>query len=128
MRRTFSKSRRVVKSDDFTLILRRGVCVADGVLVMFAIESDPNESDEVQPTQIGITIPKKVGNAVVRNRWKRLVRESFRTQGDQIPNGMRLVVRPKKGAEPNWISIQRSVPYLARKAAKRLAAAKVDAT
>lgn len=97
------------------MILRRGTCVADGVLVLFAV---PHE--EHQPSRIGITIPKKVGNAVTRNRWKRLVRESFRTQQSIIPSGYSFIVRPKKGAAPSWAAIKKSVPYLAKKAAKRI--------
>lgn len=115
MRKSFNKSQRVVSGDEFTLIMRRGVCVADGVLVMFAVKS------EDQQPRIGITIPKKAGNAVARNRWKRLIRESYRIQQEHLPDGLNLVVRPKKGATPTWGSIQKSVPKLAKKAAQRLA-------
>ncbi|TWT83916.1 Ribonuclease P protein component [Planctomycetes bacterium CA13] len=115
MRYSFPKSRRVVQSQTFTLILRKGVCVADGTLVLFAV----NQNRSI-PSRIGITIPKKTGNAVIRNRWKRLIRESFRTQSESIPEGIEMIVRPKKGAKSSWKSIEKSVPYLAQKAAKRL--------
>ena len=112
----FSKSQRVVSSEDFTRILRRGACAADGVLVLFAVRGADNV-----PSRLGITIPKKVGNAVARNQWKRWIRESYRTQQNRIPNGYDFVVRPKKGAQPSWSSIQKAVPYLANKAIKRIA-------
>tara|TARA_R110002049_G_scaffold285698_1_gene466742 strand:+ start:148816 stop:149175 length:360 start_codon:yes stop_codon:yes gene_type:complete len=114
--KSFPKTRRVQHSREFTSILRRGTCVADGVLVLFATALENG-----QPSRIGITIPKKTGNAVARNRWKRLVRESFRTQQESIPSGYSFVVRPKKGASPSWAAIRKSVPYLAKKAAKRMA-------
>ena len=111
----FPKSQRVVSSGEFTLILRRGTCAADGTLVVFAVVAD-----EAKPARLGITIPKKAGNAVKRNQWKRWIRESFRTQQTQIPSGYNFVVRPKKGAEPTWEAIQKSVPKLAKKAVKRM--------
>ena len=114
MRYFFRKLQRVVRSDDFTRALRQGQCAADGTLVLFALAVP-----EAEVPKLGVTIPKKAGNAVVRNRWKRLIRESFRTQQDQIPAGYHYVVRPKKGAQPDWDEIRKSVPRLANKAVKR---------
>jgi len=112
----FRKDQRVVRRDDFTRLLRQGACAADGTLVLFALAGSPD-----QQAKLGVTIPKKVGNAVVRNRWKRLIRESFRTQRDEIPSGYNYVIRPKKGADPIWTEIKTSVPKLAKKAVKRMA-------
>ena len=111
----FRKNQRILRGSDFTLILRRGACAADGILVVFAIASDPSRA-----ARVGITIPKRTGNAVRRNRWKRLIRESFRTQQNVIPGGYDLVIRPKKGAQPSWPAIRRSVPKLVKKAITRL--------
>jgi len=115
MRYSFGKTRRVTRSGDFTKIIRLGTCVADGTLVLFAL---PRTADDKQ-IRIGITIPKKTGNAVMRNRWKRLIRESFRQQQAILPAGYEFIVRPKKGATPDWIAIEKSIPRLALKAAKR---------
>lgn len=115
MRYTFGKHQRVVKAARFTLAMRRGACAADGVLVMFAIRNDDDA-----PARLGVTIPKKTGNAVVRNRWKRLIRESFRLQQHGLPPGHEFVVRPKKGAKPRWSAIKKSIPKLAAKAAGRI--------
>ncbi len=118
MKYLFGKSQRVVKGREFTVAMRRGGCAADGVLVMFAIRREAAHVD--LPARLGVTIPKKTGNAVVRNRWKRLIRESFRTQQDQLPAGYDFVVRPKKDAVADWTAIKKSVPKLALKAIKKL--------
>jgi len=114
MRYSFGKTERVTRSGDFTKIIRLGTCVADGTLVLFARPTSDDES-----VRIGITIPKKTGNAVLRNRWKRLIRESFRLQRAMLPTGYEFIVRPKRGASPNWTAIEKSIPRLAHKAAKR---------
>jgi ribonuclease P protein component len=117
MRYPFRKQQRVVRSEDFTRTLRTGACAADGTLVLFAIPLDNSSTNP--PHRIGITIPKKVGNAVVRNRWKRLIREAYRTQQGELPGGYDYVARPKKGAKPDWSAIRRSIPRLANKAVAR---------
>ncbi len=89
--------------------------MADGVLVLFAVKRNSESA-----SRIGVTIPKRTGNAVARNHWKRLIRESFRTQQDRVPEGIDIIVRPKKGAKASWPPIQKSIPYLTRKAIKRL--------
>jgi ribonuclease P protein component len=121
-RQTFPKSNRVRRSKTFTLALRRGGCAADDCLVVFAIRSGESAEDRsAKPARrLGITIPKKTGNAVVRNRWKRWIRESFRTQQDQFPEGVDLIVRPKKDARGSWNKIRRGLPKLARKAVSRI--------
>lgn len=114
MRYLLGKKQRVIRKDDFTRTLRKGNCAADGTLVVFAL---PAKKSPI--AKLGITIPKKMGNAVVRNRWKRLIRESFRTQQDQVPPGFDYIVRPKKGAKPMWSEIEKSIPKLTKKAAAR---------
>ena len=118
MGQTFPKTRRVISAQRFTLALRSGACAADDCLVVFVVPADPDKSPHA--TRLGITIPKKTGNAVVRNQWKRWIRESFRTQQEKIPAGYDLVVRPKKGARGDWKRIEASLPAMARKAIKRL--------
>lgn len=48
--------------------------------------------------RIGITVTKKIGCAVERNRVKRLVREVFRRRRDLFPEGVDVVVIAKSGA------------------------------
>lgn len=50
------------------------------------------------PARLGLTVSQKVGNAVRRNRVKRLLREVFRRERALFPRGAELVVIAKAGA------------------------------
>jgi len=62
-----------------------------GCLVFYAASGDG-------PRRLGVTVPKKVGGAVVRNRVKRLVREAFRQERGGLPDGCRIVVNARHSA------------------------------
>lgn len=112
---TFPKTARVTRGSRFSQVLRRGAVAADGILVLAVLPTDGPG-----PTRLGITIPKKAGNAVVRNRWKRAIREAHRAVRSTLPPGYDLVVRPKKGAVMCGREIARGWPKLVRRAIDRL--------
>lgn len=55
-------------------------------------------SGEPPPTRLGITVTRKIGNAVARNRIKRLVREVFRRHRQALPAGLDVVWVAKQQA------------------------------
>jgi len=94
---------------DFDRVFEDSQHAADKVLVVLA------RRNELQWSRIGLVVSRKVGTAVLRNRWKRLVREAFRLQQLDLPPGLDLVVRPRRGAEPDFHSICRSLMILAKR-------------
>jgi len=54
--------------------------------------------------RLGITVSRKVGNAVVRNRVKRIVREYFRSARERLPDSRDYVVIARRGAGPMSLS------------------------
>ena len=107
---TFGVESKVKHRGDFGRVFKRGKVAADGVLVMHAVKRQT-----AGRTRLGLSISKRVGSAPVRNRWKRLIREAFRTQQARLPQSMDLIVRPKRGAQADYQEIRRSVVRLANK-------------
>ena len=110
----FRPADRIRKQPDFDRVYRTRVYAADDVLVV------NGDKSAVTHSRLGLSVSRKVGGAVVRNRWKRLIREAFRLSREEIPEGLDLVVRPQPGASPELKAIRRSLPALARRVAKRL--------
>lgn len=81
-------SQRVRKRSEFRRIQTGGERV---VLPHFVLLLDANPAPDAT-ARLGITASRKIGNAVVRNRAKRLVREAFRSTRDLWPLGLDLVV------------------------------------
>ena len=85
---TFGSDRRVLKRPHFQAIQRVGRRVSTKHFVLIISQG----SDPQALSRIGITASKKVGNAVVRNRMKRIVRAAFRETDGLLPNGFEMVV------------------------------------
>lgn len=82
---------RLRRSVEFQQVMRRGRRVAGPAFVVVCAEQR-GRSDAARHTRLGITVSRKVGNAVVRNRVKRRIREWFRTSRAPLGSGVDLVV------------------------------------
>lgn len=71
---------RLRKRAEFQLIYRNGVRVRGRYFVVFCMRGSSDRH------RLGVTASRKVGNAVVRNRWKRRVRELFRQDRAELPD------------------------------------------
>ena len=110
----FPREYRLRTRADFDRVYQNDTYVVDRVLVIRGCRNGLSHS------RLGLSVSRKVGGAVVRNRWKRLVREAFRRSRSELPTGVDLVVRPRRGAQPDYAAITESLPKLARKLAKKL--------
>lgn len=122
----FPKQLRVTRSDDFSDIIRRGAFAADDVLVVnvrrrvTSVQEPDATAAIVSSPRLGISIPRKTGSAVVRNRWKRWIREAFRLQRSELPTGIDIIVRPKRDAVGSFAAIAKSLRSTTRRAEKKL--------
>jgi ribonuclease P protein component len=109
----FSKADRLLSRDDFSLVYQEDNFAADNVLVIRARRTNSK-------SRLGLAVSKKVGNAVVRNRWKRRIREAFRLQKEDLPFGLEIVVRPRKGAVCDYSSIADSLMKLMQRLDRKI--------
>lgn len=72
-------------------------------------------------TRLGLVVSRRCGNAVARNRWKRMLREAFRLTLPDLPGGLDLVVIPRNREVPSLAELQESLRGLTGRAASRLA-------
>lgn len=78
---------RLSRSADFDRVFRQGRSHAGRELVLYVFPR--GESD---PPRLGLSVSRKVGGAVQRNRVKRLLREAFDLDGGRLPPGTDAVV------------------------------------
>lgn len=78
--------------------------------------------------RLGLSVSRKVGGAVERNRWKRVLREAFRLSRDRLPPAIDLVVIPRADASQAQLSTAaESLVKVANRAARKLAPPTPDA-
>ncbi len=100
---------------DFARVYARRASASDDVLLVYV------DRNNLEHARIGLSVSRKVGGAVVRNRWKRILREAFRLSGDALPAGIDIVAIPRSEADAQLASVSESLVALTKRAAKKLA-------
>jgi ribonuclease P protein component len=91
-RRTFTASDRIRKRSEYQRVYERGRKISSRSFILFLLEND------LRRPRLGITATRRIGNAVQRNRAKRLLREWFRARRRELP-AVDLVVNVRKGID-----------------------------
>ena len=86
MRKFFSKNQRLKTNLQFKSVFDHKKRFVDDLLVIYMA---PNELDYCR---LGVSIGKRFGNAVRRNRLKRVLREAFRLEQHNLPQSFDYVV------------------------------------
>ena len=94
--RGFPRAVRLLRPADFTRVYGRKRSAAAGPIVVYAA---PNPTG-AGAARLGLSVSRRIGGAVVRNRWKRVLREAFREVRGDLPAGNDFVVVVRSGTAP----------------------------
>lgn len=88
----FPRSARLRCKDDYLRLRRRGRKQHTAHFIVEILV------EEARPPRLGLTVSRKVGCAIVRNRLKRQLREFFRRQRAALPDGFQVVISARASA------------------------------
>ncbi len=95
---------------DFKRLYSRGKSIAAGYLVLYY------QKNKLGKNILGITVTKKLGKAVQRNRVRRLIRECYRLRENEMNIGYNLVlVARNRAVGADFEKIGRDLSYLLKK-------------
>ncbi|MGM9571193.1 MAG: ribonuclease P protein component [bacterium] len=112
---SLKKSIRLKKNKEFKRVYNYGKSWANKYLVLYRLEQKNNQ------LKVGFSVSKKIGNAVVRNKLKRQMREIFRLNKDKIKNknASFVFIARQRVKEANYNEIEKSALDLLRRADKK---------
>jgi ribonuclease P protein component len=109
----FSKQLRLLRASDFERVFNARQSTSNAWLVLYGAAND------LKHPRLGMTVSRRVGRAVVRNRWKRLLREGFRLSQDELPP-MDMICVVRGQAPPTLAQLRESLIALSRRVQTRI--------
>jgi ribonuclease P protein component len=110
----FRRAEHLRRPSDFRRVYERRRSASDAWLLIYGCENG------LPYSRLGLSVSRKVGRAVHRNRLRRLFREAFRLTRQSMPTGLDLILIPRSAAEPTLEDLKESLPRLVGKIARDL--------
>jgi ribonuclease P protein component len=105
---SMKKELRVKKNKEFQEAFQKGKSFANRQFVVYSL---PKEGQE--DFRIGLSVSKKVGNAVTRNQIKRYIRQAVFELSDQIvPGNDYVIIARKPAADMDFFEVKKSLTHV----------------
>lgn len=101
---------RLKKNEDFRRVYRKKRSMANRLLIIYILEN------KYEYNRVGFTVSKKVGKSVIRNRVKRLLRESYRLNEEKILQGYDIIfIARNTASKASYREIENAMMHLFKK-------------
>ncbi|MFS1510943.1 ribonuclease P protein component [Chengkuizengella sp. SCS-71B] len=101
---------RLKKKEDFNFIYRYGKSTANHQFVVYY------KQNSIHHFRLGISVSKKIGNAVVRNRMRRMIKEIVRHHADKVDSRHDFIIIVRKPAiHMDYYQMEKSILHVLRK-------------
>ncbi|MFX3622545.1 MAG: ribonuclease P protein component [Ectobacillus sp.] len=105
------KKNRVKKNEEFQAVFQRGKSSANRQFVLYQLDK-PGQGE----FRIGLSVSKKIGNAVTRNRIKRMIRQVFTELKESIDSDKDFVIIARKPCvEMTYDELKKSLIHVLRR-------------
>lgn len=103
------KAYRIKKNQEIQTVFKRGKSVANRQFVIYLLKKKDSESH----FRIGLSVSKKIGNAVCRNRIKRYIRQSFHELEGKVSSGHDyIIIARKPAANMSFHEVKKSLMHV----------------
>jgi ribonuclease P protein component len=109
----FPKRLRLLRPPEFDRVFSARTSASNTWLILYAA---PNDLGHLR---LGLTVSRKIGGAIERNRWKRMLREAFRLSQHELP-ALDFVSVARSPAPPALTELKQSIVALAVKLERKI--------
>ena len=102
------KELRIKKNKEFQEAFQKGHSFANRQFVVYSLKKEGQDY-----YRIGLSVSKKIGNAVTRNRIKRYLKQSIFELNDQLaPGNDYVIIARKPAAEMDFFEVKKSITHV----------------